>query len=56
MDPMIEALREELPEGWELYDPADPFAGFRCPHGYGIEADGRCPEGCRSPLLGRGLI
>lgn len=55
-DPYVDALREELPEGWTLYDPADPFAGFRCPHGYAIEPDGECPEGCVSPLKRGGLV
>lgn len=27
-----------------------------CPHGYTIEQDGRCPEGCVSPLRQMGLI
>lgn len=27
-----------------------------CPHGHSIEYDGRCPDGCESPLLTLGLI
>lgn len=27
-----------------------------CPHGYTIEQDGECPEGCVSPLITMGLI
>lgn len=27
-----------------------------CPHGYTVEDDGRCPEGCESPLMGAGII
>lgn len=27
-----------------------------CPHGYRVEDDGKCPEGCVSPLLSAGMI
>jgi len=27
-----------------------------CPHGSTIELDGRCPDGCVSPLISAGLI
>jgi len=29
---------------------------LECPHGYTIEQDGRCPEGCVSPLRLLGMI
>jgi hypothetical protein len=27
-----------------------------CPHGYTIELDGRCPNGCVSPFITAGLL
>ncbi len=30
--------------------------GFVCRHGYEIELDGTCPEGCESPLKALGMI
>jgi len=42
-----------LPEGWES---ADYGSLLRCPHGHVIELDGKCPEGCTSPLREEGLI
>lgn len=49
-------LRRELPDGWDLADPSDPFYGLTCPHGHAIEIDGRCPDGCESPIRTRGLV
>ncbi len=48
---------EELLEGteWET-DGFGLDACLICPHGHLIEQDGRCPEGCVSPLLTMGLI
>lgn len=45
-------LEELLPKGWELED-GDTLV---CPHGYPIEDDGECPEGCVSPIKEAGLI
>ena len=46
-------LQALLPEGWE----AHPFGDMvTCPHGYEIELDGQCPDGCVSPLREMGLI
>lgn len=50
MDPN-EILDEILPEGWS-HDGFGFDAVLICPHGDRIEQDGRCPEGCESPLLG----
>jgi hypothetical protein len=36
-----------LPEGWESGSMGDTLV---CPCGYDIELDGRCPDGCTSPL------
>jgi len=38
--------------GWTT----DGFGTFVCPHGYRIEDDGRCSEGCVSPMLQLGVI
>lgn len=57
MSDYAELLEELLPEGWALDNPsmgADSL--LVCPHGNVIELDGRCPEGCVSPLLALGLI
>lgn len=54
---MNELLDELLPNGWE-HD-ADTYGSdftLTCPHGYTIEVDGSCPEGCQSPLIDLGLI
>lgn len=48
---MDEYLAEILPDDWEVDDGL-----LVCPHGNTIEMDGRCPEGCVSPLMGMGLI
>ena len=40
-----------LPDGWSGND-----VTLTCPHGHLIEHDGRCPDGCESPLMGMGLI
>ena len=57
MDDITEMLDELLPEGWE-HDAGTYGSSFTltCPHGETIEQDGRCPEGCESPLLTLGLI
>lgn len=58
---LIDFLNKEFEkpryEGWEIYDPqmGDSFV-LECPHGHVIEQDGRCPEGCVSPLIRLGLI
>ena len=53
---MIDDLIEDiLPEGWET-DGFGLDSLLICPHGNAIEQDGRCPEGCVSPLVEMGLI
>lgn len=45
-------------QGWELE--SEGTYGLDtlliCPHGHTIEQNGRCPEGCISPLRTAGLI
>lgn len=54
---MTAKLQQELEEiGWSLRDPNDPFGPLVCPHGHAVEPDGKCPEGCVSPLRETGLI
>jgi len=48
-------LNEILPEGWET-DGYGIDSNLICPHGHIIELDGRCPEGCVSPLVKWGMI
>ena len=55
MEEMLLALLEEtgaLDEGWDVYD-GDLL---ECPCGNVIELDGRCPNGCVSPLRMIGAI
>ena len=47
-----EILDGILPEGWD-HDGDDVLI---CPHGHRIELDGKCPEGCVSPLRLMGMI
>ena len=56
-DDFEEMLDELLPPGWE-HNAATFGMDFNltCPHGHQIEQDGRCPEGCESPLIKQGLI
>lgn len=57
MGEFVEMMEELLPEGWSLHDPdMAPDCLLECPHGHVIEQDGRCPDGCVSPLIGLGLI
>lgn len=44
-------LREHYPDWTVVND-----AVLICPHGYQIEYDGTCPDGCKSPFLKMGLI
>jgi hypothetical protein len=39
-------------KGWTT----DGLGTFVCPHGHRIEDDGRCTEGCVSPMLQMGVI
>jgi hypothetical protein len=57
MDEFVEMLEEILPDDWEVYD-AEMGSSclLMCPHGHVIEQDGRCPEGCISPLRSLGII
>lgn len=48
---MDEMIRELLPDDWEVDDGL-----LICPCGNTIEQDGRCPEGCVSPLITMGMI
>jgi hypothetical protein len=44
-------LVAQLPFDWEYTGDS-----MVCPCGNEIEMDGECPNGCRSPLMGLGLI
>jgi hypothetical protein len=48
-----EIIKSHLPKGWDVGDYGDTLV---CPHGNEIELDGRCPQGCVSPLSEMGLI
>jgi hypothetical protein len=48
-------LNEILPDGWET-DGMGLDSLLTCPHGATIEMDGRCPQGCVSPLREMGMI
>jgi hypothetical protein len=48
-------INEILPEGWET-DGMGFDSLLICPHGHTIEQDGKCPEGCVSPLREMGMI
>jgi hypothetical protein len=57
MDPFIEMLEDTLPGSWTIYDPQmGSSCLLLCPHGFTVEQDGRCPEGCVSPLVDLGII
>lgn len=49
-------IAEMLPEDWEYESGFGSDGNLICPHGHMIEQDGRCPEGCVSPLVGLGFI
>lgn len=53
---MEELIEELLPEDWEYEHGYGSDGLLICPHGHTIEQDGRCPEGCVSPLVGLGFI
>lgn len=42
--------------GWETEGGYGDDDNLVCPHGHVIEQDGRCHEGCVSPLRAAGLI
>jgi hypothetical protein len=51
-----EAVRSVLPDGWAIHDAhLAPDFLLECPHGAVIEQDGRCPQGCVSPMIEAGL-
>ena len=54
MDEYLDVAREALAAypDWEVYDEVT----LGCPCGDTIEWDGRCPQGCVSPLRTLGLI
>jgi hypothetical protein len=57
METFIELVEMILPPGWAIYGPEmAPDVLLQCPHGHIIEQDGRCLEGCVSPLLKLGLV
>lgn len=49
---MLDMLEDLLPEGWYV----ESESVLICPHGHPIELDGKCPEGCVSPLRKLGII
>lgn len=58
---MLEELLADMgfiDKGWEVEAEGTYGldANLICPHGHVIEQDGRCPEGCVSPLRQLGLI
>jgi len=54
---MSKMIRDILPDDWDIDSEAFGLDCLLiCPCGYTIEQDGRCPEGCVSPLRGMGLI
>lgn len=55
-DEFEDLLAELLPAGWEYESGYGMDGLLTCPHGHQIEQDGRCPEGCVSPLRSLGLI
>lgn len=53
----MDFILDLLPDGWDT--DGDTFGLdflLICPHGDTIEQDGRCPNGCVSPLRTLGLI
>jgi hypothetical protein len=50
------AIKSFLPKGWEYETGYGSSGLLTCPHGYQIEQDGQCPEGCISPLVRFGFI
>jgi len=52
---MLQEILEETgyaDEGWET----DGLGQLVCPCGHTIEEDGKCPNGCKSPLIELGMI
>lgn len=45
-----------LPDGWEYQSGFGLSGLLTCPCGIDIEQDGRCPNGCVSPLRELGLV
>jgi hypothetical protein len=56
MEIFIELVEMILPPGLAIYGPRMALEVLKCPHGHIIEHDGRCLEGCVSPLLKAGLV
>lgn len=60
MDSFVATLQELLDKDfpdWSIYDPQyGSSCLLECPHGNVIEQDGRCPQGCVSPMRTLGLI
>lgn len=55
MDEILEEIIAEFP-GWETDGMGLDSLLICADHGYTIEQDGVCPEGCVSPLRQLGLI
>lgn len=55
-DEMLEAVRSILPGGWEIEEGFGLDFNLICPHGDTIEQDGKCAQGCISPLRTMGMI
>lgn len=58
-NPLGQKMAGLLPAGWRweglgLSGPEDGF--LVCPHGEEIALDGRCAQGCVSPLVEQGLV
>ena len=52
---MLQEILDSIAPGWEAQDSFDDSA-LICPCGHVIEQDGKCPEGCVSPLRAMGMI
>lgn len=53
---MMKAIQDLLPADWEIDTAYGLDFTLVCPCGHTIEQDGRCPDGCVSPLRTMGLI
>lgn len=55
-DEMLDAVRDMLPEGWEMEEGFGLDFNLICPCGDMIEQDGQCSIGHVSPLRTLGFI
>jgi len=51
---MTDAMKREFLKGTDWT--TDGLGTLICPHGYRVEDDGKCPEGCVSPMKEAGII